>query len=331
MPVSAAPQSYNGYVGLGKETTYGTAVAPSYFVDAFSDGFEGDNQTDYQNTTRAREDIKGEAGALDISGGLDLPANPENGLGLLLLAALGSESFATAETGAVGVHTFTPGTTTPSLSVEIDTDTHIVRYDGVAVDTLELTHAAEDRLVASVDLPASSPDSSVSAATPAYSDLRNFWFQDATISLVGTDRTADVQDLGVTFSNNVTRHWRGSRVPDKASLGRMAVEYDVTLDFETETLWEAFLGDTATPATSPQDSLTTVAVNAMWTSTEIAAGTTAYELEVNSPQAIVDTRDAQLNQNELVAENVTLTAIRDIGGIGSSVEAILTNAVTSAY
>lgn len=337
MSVGDPPASYRGYVGLAKESSYGSSTAPSYYVDAFSDGFEGDNQTDYQNTVRARERVKGEAGPFDGSGSVDLPANPENGLGLLLLACFGSESFTAKDpdsdsTDEVGEHIFSPSQTTESLSVETGLDTDTVRWDGVAIDTLELSHAAEDRLTASVDLPARKPDSSVTAASPTYSDLRNFMFHDATLSLVGSSREADLQELTCTFSNDVTRHWRASRVPDKASLGDMAVEYDVTLDFETTDLWEAFLGDTSTPATSPQDSLTTVALNATWTSTETVSDTsTAYKLDVNSPQCIVDTRSANLNENDLIAENVTLTAIKDIGGIGSSVEVTLTNGVTSAY
>lgn len=337
MPIGDTPSSYRGYVGLGKESSYGTAVSPSYYVDAFSDGFEGDNQTDYQNTTRSRENVKGEAGAYDDSGSLDLPANPENGLGLLLLACFGVESFTSSDpdgdsTDEVGKHVYTPAETTPSLSVEVGLDTHVERHNGVGVDSLEFSHAAEDRLTVSTDLPAREPDSSVTAASPTYSDLRNFWFQDATINLIGSDRTTDVQDVSCSFSNDITRHWRSSRVPDKASLGQLAAEYDVTLDFENEEVWHAFLGDASGSPTTPQATLGEVAFDATWSSAETIDDTTeAYMLKVNSPQCVIDTRSANLNENDLIAENVTLTAVKDVGGIGSSVEVTLKNGVMSAY
>lgn len=337
MSVGDPPQSYRGYVGLAKESSYAAGGAPSYFVDAFSDGFEGDNQTDYQNTVRSRENVKGEAGPYDDSGALDLPANPENGLGLLLLACFGSESFTAKDpdsdsTDEVGEHVFSPAETTPSLAVEVGLDTHVERHVGVAVDTLEFAHAAEDRLTVSTDLPASEPDSSPTAASPTYSDLRNFWFHDGTINLVGTDRTADIQDLTCSFTNDVTRHWRGQRVPKKASLGQMSAQYDVTLDFEDEEVWHAFLGDSGGSPTTPQASLGTVAFDATWSSTETVESTsTNYSLKVDSPQCIIDTRGANLNENDLIAEDVTLTAVKDIGGIGSAVEVTLENGVTTAY
>jgi hypothetical protein len=337
MSIGQIPSSYRGYVGMAKEGSYKAGGAPAYYVDAFSDGFEGDNQTDYQNTTRARENIKGEAGAFDASGSLDLPANPENGIGLLLLACFGSEVFTAQDpdgdsTNEVGKHAYTPAETTPSLAVEVGLDTHVVRYDGVGVDTLEFSHAAEDRLTVSTDLPASEPDSSVNAASPTYSDLRNFWFQDATINLLGADRTADVQDLTATFTNDITRYWRGSRVPDKAGLGQLVAEYEVTVDFENEDIWEAFLGDPTGNPTTPQDTLGTVAFDATWSSAETIDDTTEpYSLQVESPQCIVDTRSANLNENDLIAENVTLTAVKDIGGIGASAQVTLKNGITSAY
>lgn len=335
MSIGQTPQSYRGYVGIGKESTYATGVAPSYYVDAVSDGFSLDNQPDFQNTTRGRGTYKGEAGPISDEGSLDLPANPENGLGLLLLGVLGSEAFTAQDpdgdsTDEVGEHVFSPADTLDPLSVEVDRDTDVVRHVGCGVDTLELSHTAEEMLTASVDLVASGPDPDVSSATPSYSDLRNFRFHDATFDFAATSKEPDVQEFSASIENNLDPLIRDSRTAGKVDVGERVVTMTATLDFEDRTLFDQFLG--AANATSVQDTLATVAVNATWTSPEtIADTTTAYSLDWNAPKCTVNTHEANINQDDLVAEDVEFRALVDVGGIGSEVEVTLDNGVTSAY
>jgi hypothetical protein len=335
MSIGQTPQSFRGYVGIGKEATYADGVSPSVFVDAVSDGFSLDNNPDFQNTTRARGTYKGEAGPITDEGSLDLPANPENGLGLLLLGALGAESFTANDPDGdgvddVGEHVYTPADTLDALSMEVDRDTDVVRHLGCGVDTLELSHTAEEKLTASVDVVAAGPDPDVTSSTPAYSDLRNFRFNDATFDIVGASKEPDVQEFSASIENNLDPLIRDARTAGKVDIGERVVSMTATLDFEDRTLFDQFLG--AANATDVQERLATVAVNATWTSPETIGGTsTAYELDWNAPKCTVDTHEAQINQNDLVAEDVEFRALVDVGGLGSEVEVTLTNGVLSAY
>jgi hypothetical protein len=327
--IGQLPQSFRGYVGLAVESTFGTGVAPGTYVDATSDGFELDNQPEFQNTTRSRATHKAEAGPLSDEGSVDLPANPENGLGILLAAALGSESFSEGSSASVGVHTFTPDDSLPSLSVEVDRDTDVVRHLGCGVDTLELEHAAEEMLTASADVIAKEPDPSVSSTTPGYSDLRNFRWNDGTMTFNGTDRTADLQDVTWSIENGMGSEYRGARTLGKISVGERPITATATLDFETTELFEQFLG--AADATSPQDQLATVGVNLKWSTPEtIASSSDNYALEVDMPTCSVNTHSANIDQNSLVAEEVEFRAIVD-DTLGAEAEVTLTNGVTEAY
>lgn len=334
MPIGELPQSFRGYVGLGKEQSFGNSTAPAYFVDATSDGFSQDNQVDFQNTTRSRATHKGEAGAFSDEGSIDLPANPENGLGLLLLGAFGAETVSALDpdgdsTDEVGEHVFTPAEPLPSLSVEVDRDTDTVRHTGCGVDTLELSHTAEERLTASVDLPAQTPDGSVSSSTPAYSDLRNFRFQDIDLSVAGTTRNADVQDLTLTIENSLDALYRGNRTVSKMAVGERSITATATLDFETTDLFEQFLGSTG--ATSPGDQLANVAMDATWTTPETVEDTTTnYALRWRMPTMTVNTHEATINQNDAIAEDVEFRALYDTT-IGGEAEVTLTNGITTAY
>jgi len=335
MSIGQTPQSFRGYVGIAKESTYAGGPAPSYYIDAISDGMGLDNNVDFQNSTRSRGTHKGEAGPLTDEGSLDLPANPENGLGLLLLGALGSESFTAKDpdsdnTDEVGEHVFSPAESVTSIAAEIDRDTDVVRHQGVGVDTLELAHTSEEMLTASADLIASEPDASVSSATPSYSDLRNFRFHDGSFTLNSSSRGGDITDFTATIENNMDALIRNTRTAGKISIGERVVTQTVTLDFENSDLFEQFLG--AGGATSPKDQLTTLDVNATWTSPETVSDTsTAYELDWNAPKCVPISHEANINQDDLIVEDLELRALVDVGGIGSEVEVTLTNGQTSAY
>lgn len=337
MSIGQQGQSFFGAVALQKEGSYGGATGGngSYYLDVVSDGFQADNGVDYLNTIRSRASREGAAGEFDDSGDIDMPVGPEGGIGLLLLAAFGSETFTGQDpdgdsTTEVGEHVFTPADTVPSLGVELavaNIDT--VLHKGVGVNELELSHAAGDRLTAGIDLPAQVPEITSTSITPSYSDLLTFMWHSATVSIAGTDRTPDVQEATVTVSNDMEGLTRGERYPGKMSIGERVVTAEVTLDFESMDLWERFFGSTG--ATTPEDTLADVAFNAKWTSPETIADTsTPYSLEVDMPRCRINTHQANLNQNDLVAEEVELRALVD-ASLGYDVEATLVNGVTQAY
>lgn len=330
--VGTLPKSFRGYVGLALEASYDEGPAPQVFVDATSDGYSYDNQMQYQNTTRSRSTHKAEAGPVSVDGSVDAPANPEGGIGYILAAAMGDETFSQDPNGdgtaPIGEHVFTPADALPSLAVEVYRDTGVVRNGGAGVDSFELSHTAEEKLVWSADLPAATPDPSVTAASPTYSDLRNFQFHDAAFTAGGVDRTPDLQDLTITVGNNVDPLYRDARTAGKMDVGERPVSISATLDFESEELWEYWMGTSG--ATGVQDVIDTVGVNVTWTSPEVIDGTEQYSLTFDAPSCKVNTHDANINENDLVAENVELRAIVD-DTLGHEAEFTLMNGVTQAY
>ena len=54
-PIGQTPQSFRGYIGLGKESTYAEGVAPTIFVDATSDGEEADVDVDVDEESAQSE------------------------------------------------------------------------------------------------------------------------------------------------------------------------------------------------------------------------------------------------------------------------------------
>jgi len=204
-----------------------------------------------------------------------------------------------------------------------------VRHVGGGVDTLTLSHSAGERLTATPSIMASSPEVQASTASPTYDSLRTFVYHDATISIAGTDRSVDVQDLEVEIANNLELVHRDERTRSKAFTGSREVTATATLDFENDDLFRLFLGSTS--ATTPEDELAEAAVNPVWTSPETIGSTSEnYELEIDLPRCRIDTHDANMSEQDMVAENVEFTALFD-SSAGYEAKATLTNETTTAY
>jgi hypothetical protein len=323
-------QSYFGYVGIAEESAFGGNPSPTQFADVVSDGFSGDNAVNYLSTIRGRDTYQGEAGEFNDEGSLDLPVSPEGAIGLLLKGAFGSvtTSVDSPEVGA-NTHTFTTDDKLPTFGVEVGVgNVDAIRHAGVAVDTLELSQSPGDRVTASTDLPAQKPKAQGSQSSPTYDNLRTFQYHDATVNLLGTDRSVDAQDVTVEIANSVDMPVRTSRFPDKAFLGQREVTAEVTLDFENMNVWEAFWGGAG--STTPQKELADVAFNIKWVSPEsIDSTSTAYSLEVDMPRCKINTHEATLNEQDMVAEDVELRAVVDTGGVGYDVQANLIMGVSS--
>ena len=327
-------QSFFGYAGIAEESTYGGGAAPTEYLNVVSDGFSGDNNPIFLSTTRGRDTHSAVAGEFSDDGSLDMPVTPE-AIGLLLKGAFGSTTVTTSDpdgdgTDEVGTHTFTTDDKLPSLAVELGLgNVDAVRHTGVGVESLELSHSSGERLSMSMDMPAKEPDGSPSAATPSYDNLRALVYHDATYTLFGTDRTVDLRDLTVSITNNLTPHTRGSRTPAKMTVGTREIVFEATLDFENTNVMERFWGSAG--STGPEDELYEGSLNAKWVSPEtISDTTTAYSLEFDMPRVTINTHDAQLNEQDLIAENVELRALVDQTA-GYDVQGTLVNGQTSAY
>lgn len=91
----------NGYMGMGKETTWGTAVTAGSFLEMMSEGLTvAIDRFDTRNIFNSLSEPDDTTGLIRVEGETVIPGNPES-IGLLLNAALGAT--ATTSVGA-GLH-----------------------------------------------------------------------------------------------------------------------------------------------------------------------------------------------------------------------------------
>jgi hypothetical protein len=135
-----------GYVGVGKETTKGTAVAPTLFFRPsrpVAPAFRQEMAEVPDISTYGVADLV--PTTRHVEGDLGVIVTP-NAIGALLAALLGSPT--STGTSPNYTHTFTPKTTVPTYTMEAQSGVGIFRIPGMVVNELEFSHSATGLLEA---------------------------------------------------------------------------------------------------------------------------------------------------------------------------------------
>jgi len=167
-----------GYIGVGKETARGTAVAPTFFFRAsrpVSPALRQEMAEVPDISAYGVADLI--PTARHVEGDLGVMVTP-NAIGALLAALLGAP--ATTGTAPNYTHTYTPKTTTPTYTVEAQSGVGIFRTPGAVVGELEFSHAANGILEATARYMAR--DKTIQG-TPATPTVETVVFTPAQVSL----------------------------------------------------------------------------------------------------------------------------------------------------
>uniref|UniRef100_A0A7C5REE4 Uncharacterized protein n=1 Tax=Thermus caliditerrae TaxID=1330700 RepID=A0A7C5REE4_9DEIN len=199
-----------GYAGLGKETTPGTGVAPTFFFRL-------------QEVPQVRAAASfAEVPALDALGvsivvptqrhaeaDLSVVVTPR-AIGALLAALLGAPTT----TGAAPnyTHTFTPKTSYPSYTLEVQDGVAVHRAVGAQVAELTLRHAADGYLQAQATLVGMDRTTTGTAATPTY-ESQVFNVGQVSVSIGGSAVTGRASQVEVSISVPKTPFNALSQVP----------------------------------------------------------------------------------------------------------------------
>ena len=173
---------HKSYVGVGKETTWGTAVSPTIFLEFLDESIEKNIEPIKSGALVGDRFNKSLllSGSIDIAGDFSIEVNPDN-IGLLLGATLGAET--TTQVGATTAydHVFTPAAAIIPLSVEVGRDIasasdKAFRYSGCAINTLALSCELNSILKATFGI-LGKDESEETAASPTYSSRLPYIYQ----------------------------------------------------------------------------------------------------------------------------------------------------------
>ena len=268
-----------GYAGIGKETTYGTAVAPTAF---FRLQEVAHLEADQKYAEVPGIDDFGLAAAIATTrtgkGDLAIVATPA-AIGHLFSGLLG----APATTGTAPNYTFTPKATVPSYTIETQDGTGVEKLLGAKVSEVTLTHAADGLLTAKATLMGADKVVGGTPSTPA-AETTYFVQQMVGITFNALAHAQRAEDLEVRLSFNKELHAAFGQQPAAAT--EPTGEGDVTAQM---TLRYSSTDDAGKFADMING--TTRSVSIVWTKDANTSLTVAFTAYITADPYILQNRD----------------------------------------
>jgi hypothetical protein len=305
------------YLGIGKQTAFGTGAAPTKFIDASSLTLTPLFEKAYKTTLSYRAPVTFFPGQKYSEAEFEAYLWPEGGWESILHAFFQSVTTTTlSSTHGVYQHVFTPAALNTSLTyytleAGYDPGLQALRAKDCVVDSIEFTFSSEDPPMASVAA-VGGEALVVSRATPSYPAVRPF--QNPDISLLIGGSAAELQELTIELNNNLERQHDLAAVLRAIELQNLEVSGSFSVRFRNAAHLNSFLNASET---SLKVTLTG----------PVAAGSHNYRLEVELPRIVYDAWEAEISEAELLVEDVDFRALKP--STGDVVKVTLVNKVSS--
>ncbi len=292
------------YLGLAKETTYGTALAPTTYMRIDSEALKFMPNFMYHRTVEGGRRLQTAQAAKQMSkGSIKFMPVYDKGLGEILSMLLGSWTTTNIDAAVRWQHVFSPLTTLgagtpPSYSVEMGLDDITSeRYPGCSVGRLRITADAEAVFVVfDAEIFGRKPTTQT-LATPTFSSLDYLNAgQVATQTLGGV--TTKFEKFSVEIVGGMFPVFKpGSLLPDSIDLEPVMV----TSSFATRFLTTADLTDFL--------NATQKALVYKWQGPVLGTGN--YSLQLDLPKLNFDEGDIDVNEQQRLLQVRNVTAIED--------------------
>ncbi|MEM3708828.1 MAG: phage tail tube protein [Nitrososphaerales archaeon] len=305
------------YLGIGKESTYGTAVNASYYMPIISENLKLEHNYIFPETVAYREYDRVIAGKKLVIGGWEMFVTYDKGIGLILKALLGGETYSSPTTG-VGLHVFKRASSLPSLTVRVGLDDITEKVlTGIGINELSLELVAGELLKISID--AVGRDETIgSVGSPTFS-TQDFISADKVITFKLDTTDVVPERFSLTIRNNINEDefGLGSRLLQRLTPQKFEVEGEMDIRFLSTSHLNDFLNsnkkDLQVKIQGP-----------------LITGSYYNELQIDCDEIIYDAGDAYIDRKERIVQNLRFKAIKD----PSTLEPIiitLQNNETSAY
>lgn len=315
-------RGWTTYIGLGRETTWATAVSPTRFTPCRSCAVAGENVLIDRPGVRAKRGRPiPNLGLYNVTGDFQIEVDADN-IGGLLASLLGVD---TSEALATDVyrHTFTlKDAEGPSFTLQVDKDTEVYDVVGCRANTIDIAASIGELLLLTTGVIAQKDVYQATKATPSYSTIRPFDFVGAKVE-VDNAVNVWVDDFTATLNSNLqVRNVLGSRYTKEPIYGGFEASGTFTLFFETATEYRRFWGSTT--ATEPLLTYTPAKLNLIFEGDTIAGTIYKYKLVFTFSKVIYPTASVDTGARESLKQSCAFTSYEDIGKDDVKVELINT-------
>lgn len=197
-----AERGIGALCAIGKETSWGTAVADTMLLNFLSEGLKLNvEKVQEESLLAAKAAAAYDLMGMSVSGPVSVILKPENA-GFIMHAALGGDDTHTTVTGQE-VHTILaqdPDTPLPSYSIYVDRKVASKVYSGAMVQSLKLSAKVKDYVRATLEfLAKDEADDDVTSSTPP--SLKSYKMVGGTFTLGAT--ACDVASFELDYQNNL--------------------------------------------------------------------------------------------------------------------------------
>ena len=236
------------YLGIGEETTPGTAASAAVYLPIESESIAPTHGMIDVETIRDRIIREQILGKFRNAGDIKTPFFP-SGLTKLLKWALGSVETTTPD-GATNarLHTFSVADELKTFTARIGVELMERQIVACQVNTVEIASSIADGILGATFGIIGGEETKQTIGTPSWlsdAELKPLVPFGASVKIGGTEKQAEVEALVVRLNNNIPDRWtHEGRFEKRAAAGKLEVTGTLDLIFPNTTQYDNFLAGT---------------------------------------------------------------------------------------
>ncbi|MBS7627034.1 hypothetical protein KEJ51_08410 [Candidatus Bathyarchaeota archaeon] len=228
------------YLGVGEESTFGTAVTANKFKDVISENLRLDKRYLFPDTVRGRAVFKKLPGPVIVRGEVVmlLASEPDT---KFFYWGLGSKSTEQLATG-VYQHTITPADTVKSFTARVGAEQFERVIPGCIIDTMTVEAVAGETATTTLSIVGAN-ESKTTIGTPSFGAVSELNFSGATVT-IGSSTASYCRAFRLRVNNNIAidrMYALGSQTMKRMEVGRRVVDGSLDLQFADSTEYDRFL------------------------------------------------------------------------------------------
>lgn len=291
--------SLGTYMELGRETTWGTPVAPSKAMEIDEESMAWKGGKKAKGSLRSVSQRRAVAKKIDVGGGVKLPYRFQ-GSELLLKDGLGACASTQQASSIAYSHAFTLATALPvglSVGIQRGEFAKTERFAGCKIQKLGFSQGIEDELMLSVDFVGKDSDATVDPTSPTFSASQVADWENMTVLTLGGSAFAgklaefSIENVLYLDSYKLTSKLRQALI--RGGLRKITGKIDTEVDAYT---YLALL-----------KANNTLALQAKWVG-PLIVDTYYYSLQIDMPAVLLDTSDLTAKGAEPLMNSLAFTA-----------------------
>lgn len=302
------------YLGVKKETSYGTAVTPDKYIDFSTFSVNPTRENHYPVTAQRRYQMWKKEGPIKESGSIEVDVRPDD-IDSFLYWGLGSGTTTASGSANAWRHTFVPSEhEIYSFTSEVGSiGTYARRIAGCFITSMEFELSGREMLTCSMEVTGKNETLVAPPASQTFGTELPLAAHEASVSIGGSGSTV-VEAWRMTVENDVDTDAfvLGDQFLPAIRLQGVKVTGEVELAFTSWTEFQRFLDNTTATSYGVQESFAlSVTVTSAQTTGSSDSGYENYKVAFTLPAIFYDSIEISEERRDRIVMKANYTAVYD--------------------